>query len=313
MPARWPACALLVGLFWSTVVSTEAPDGVVAITIDDLPAVVPPSGSHATITTGLLNALRRHGAPAVGFVNEDKLHRNGTLDSSRVALLAAWLAAGHELGNHTFAHRSAHQTPIADYLEGIEHGELVTRVLATRAGRPLRYFRHPQLHAGPTLAYRQAVERFLSARHYVVAPVTVDNQEWMYARAYDVAGQRRDTSLTRRVLADYLHHLDSAFAFSEGLSRTLFEREIPLVLLLHANQLNADHLDTVLERLTARGYRFVALEVALADPAYRSVDTYVGPNGLSWLIRWVLSRGLHPPAEPREDPYIRGLQTVERS
>jgi peptidoglycan/xylan/chitin deacetylase (PgdA/CDA1 family) len=313
MARRLTVSALLVGLSWGANTPPQAPDRVVAITIDDLPATLPPgSDDWAGLTARLLAALKRHEARAVGFVNETKLYRNGTLDSTRVALLEAWLAAGHELGNHTFAHRSAHATPLPEYIGGIERGELVTRALATHAGRPLRYFRHPQLHAGRSLAYRQAVERFLTARHYVIAPVTVDNQEWMYARAYDVAGVRRDSSLTRRVLTDYLHHLDSAFAFSEALSRTLFDREIPLVLLLHANQLNADHLDTVLERLTSRGYRFVSLEAALADSAYRSMDTYVGPSGVSWLIRWALSRGLQPPAEPREDPYIRSLQTVEQ-
>lgn len=289
----------------------QNPDRVVAITIDDLPATLPPgSDDRAGITSGLLAALKRHEVRAVGFVNERKLYANGALDSSRVALLEAWLAAGHELGNHTFAHRSAHVTPLREYLEEIERGQLVTRVLAARAGRPLRYFRHPQLHTGRSLAYRHAVERFLAVRHYAVAPVTVDNQEWMYAHAYDVTGLRRDTSLSHRVVADYLDHLDSAFAFSEALSRTLFGREIPLVLLLHANQLNADHLDTVLGRITSRGYRFVPLAAALADSAYRSTDTYVGPMGLSWLIRWAMSRGIDLPAEPRELPYIRGLQTV---
>jgi peptidoglycan/xylan/chitin deacetylase (PgdA/CDA1 family) len=243
----------------------------------------------------------------VGFVNERKLYRNGTLDSARVALLESWLAAGHELGNHTFAHRSAHTTPLNEYLDGIAQGEVVTRALAARAGRPLRYFRHPQLHAGRSLAYRQAVERFLAARHYAIAPVTVDNQEWVYARAYVVARARGDTALTARVVADYLRHIDAAFAYSAGLSRTLFGREIPLVLLLHANELNADYLDTVLSRLRGQGYRFATLESVLKDSAYRSADTYVGPAGMSWLIRWAFTRGFAVPDEPREEAYIQAL------
>jgi peptidoglycan/xylan/chitin deacetylase (PgdA/CDA1 family) len=313
MARRLTVSALLVGLIWGAGSPPQARDRVVAITIDDLPATpLAVTSDWASLTTRLLDALARHKAPTVGFVNETKLYSQGILDSSRVALLHAWLAAGHELGNHTFAHRSAHQTPLSDYLADIERGELVTRAMTTRAGAPLRYFRHPQLHAGRSLAYRHAVEQFLSTHRYAVAPVTVDNQEWMYARAYVVARQRRDALLERRIVKDYLRHLDRAFAYSEALSRTLFGRELPLVLLLHANELNADHLDTVLERLTARGYRFASLEAALADPAYQSVDTYIGPTGPSWLIRWALSRGLGPPAEPREDPYIRDLQTVEQ-
>jgi peptidoglycan/xylan/chitin deacetylase (PgdA/CDA1 family) len=281
---------------------------VVAVTIDDLPVVaVSASSDWGSVTDRLLVALRTHGVPAVGFVNETKLYVNGVLDSNRVALLDAWLAAGHELGNHTFAHRSAHATPLDEYLDGIARGDVVTRALAERAGRRPRYFRHPQLHAGRSLAYRQAVERFLAARGYAVAPVTVDNQEWVYARAYVVARERGDTALIRRVVTDYRRHLDSAFAYSERLSRTLFQREIPLVLLLHANEINADHLDGMLSELEARGYRFAPLERVLADSAYGSSDTYVGATGPSWLIRWALSRGIQPPGEPREDAYVAAL------
>jgi hypothetical protein len=151
------------------------------------------------------------------------------------------------------------------------------------------------------------VERFLADHGYRIAPVTVDNQEWVYARAYIVAKQRGDTALEQRVVVAYLQHLVSAFAYSEGLSRTLFGREIPLVLLLHANELNAGHLGTVLGQLKARGYRFSSLERVLADSAYRSADRYIGPMGMSWLIRWAETRSVPIPAEPREESWISEL------
>lgn len=286
--------------------SRQNPERVVAVTIDDLP-VVSVASDWSSVTERLLGALREHKVPAVGFVNEAKLYQNGTLDSTRVALLSAWLSAGHELGNHTFAHRGAHATPLAEYLDGISRGEIVTRELARRAGRPFRYFRHPQLHTGRSLEYQRAVERFLASHGYTIAPVTVDNQEWVYARAYVVAEQRGDSALLARVVDHYLRHIDSAFAYSERLSRTLFQREIPLVLLLHANELNADHLHTVLERLESRGYRFAPLAQVLADSAYRSADRYVGPAGMSWLIRWAETRGVAIPAEPREEPWVSEL------
>lgn len=286
----------------------QQPDRVIAITVDDLPIVAGSVASDWTsVTDRLLATLRRYEAPAVGFVNEGKLYTSGRLDSTRVALLEKWLAAGYELGNHTFAHRSAHTTPLDQYLDGIARGEVVIRPLDQRAGRPLRYFRHPFLQAGRSLPYRRAVERFLAARGYTIAPVTVDNQEWVYARAYVVAREREDTALTSRIVADYLRHIDSAVAYSARLSRTLFGREIPLVLLLHANELNADHLDTVLNRLRSNGYRFATLESVLEDSAYRSADTYVGPSGMSWLIRWAITRGVKIPSEPREEPYVQAL------
>jgi peptidoglycan/xylan/chitin deacetylase (PgdA/CDA1 family) len=295
--------ALLVG----AATSVPQRERVVAITIDDLPAVSADTADWPAVTEQILKTLDAYHAPAVGFVNERKLYVNDTLDAARVALLAAWLRAGQELGNHTFAHRGAHDTPLAEYLDGITQGEVVTRALARRAGRPFRYFRHPQLHTGRSLAYRDSVVRFLAAHGYTVAPVTVDNQEWVYARAYMLVKHRGDSALTARVVRAYLQHLDTAFTYSEGLSRTVFARDIPLVLLLHANELNADNLAAVLARLRARGYRFASLPEVLADSAYRSSETYVGPSGMSWLIRWAETRGLRIPNEPREEAWISDL------
>jgi len=66
---------------------------------------------------------------------------------------------------------------------------------------------------------------------------------------------------------------------------------VPQVLLLHANVLNADHFGALADMMTRRGYRFVALDRALADPAYDSEDRYTGPSGITWLHRWALTQG----------------------
>jgi peptidoglycan/xylan/chitin deacetylase (PgdA/CDA1 family) len=285
--------------------AVQQPQRQVAITIDDLPVTGPREASlWPAVTTALLDALRTRRVSAVGFVNEVKLHIDRRLDSSRVNLLRAWLEAGQELGNHTFGHVSAHRTDLATYTAHIQRGERVTRPLAAEYGKPLRYFRHPQLHTGRSLEFRQGVERFLSEHGYVVAPVTVDNEEWVYGAAYARARAAGDSALTERVVADYHRHVTAAFAYSEALSRTLFGREIPLILLLHATELNAARLGAVLHQLSARGYQFVTLERALADSAYRSPDTTVGPVGRSWLIRWAETRGLAVGAEPRAESYV---------
>jgi hypothetical protein len=62
------------------------------------------------------------------------------------------------------------------------------------------------------------------------------------------------------------------------------------VLLVHANMLNADRFGDLAAMLARRGYRFIALDRALEDPAYRSEDTYTGSGGITWLHRWALTR-----------------------
>ena len=88
----------------------------------------------------------------------------------------------------------------------------------------------------------------------------------------------------------------------EALSRETFGREVPQVLLVHANATNADALDEALGRLAGRGYRFVTLGEALADDAWRTPDEYVGSRGPSWLYRFRVAKGLPLGLEREPDP-----------
>lgn len=62
----------------------------------------------------------------------------------------------------------------------------------------------------------------------------------------------RDAALADRAADAYVEHLEASMRFYEKLSRAVFGREIPQVLLLHANPLNADHLPAVLDMLEGR-------------------------------------------------------------
>jgi len=55
--------------------------------------------------------------------------------------------------------------------------------------------------------------------------------------------------------------------------------------------LNTESLDALLGKLEKRGYKFVSLDSALADPAYATPDLYVG-TGILWMDRWKLALGM---------------------
>jgi peptidoglycan/xylan/chitin deacetylase (PgdA/CDA1 family) len=162
----------------------------VALTFDDLPALsLSPTLGYARITTDrLLAGLRRDHIPATGFVNEGKLE--GTDRMGRINLLDAWLDAGMDLGNHTYSHVSLTHTPVDAYIADTLKGESVTRALLARRGREPRWFRHPYLETGPTIEARQAFEAWLAQHGYRVAPVSMENADWMFALAYDDAVMR---------------------------------------------------------------------------------------------------------------------------
>ncbi|MGQ0702376.1 MAG: polysaccharide deacetylase family protein [Gemmatimonadales bacterium] len=168
-------------------------------------------------------------------------------------MLEAWLGAGHDLGNHTYSHRRLSDTPLPEYQADVFRGERVTRPLMAARGRQLKYFRHPTLNTGPDLPTKRPFEQFLATRGYVVAPVTIDNDEYLYAAAYDRARSRGDSVLMARLGHDYVRYMLKVFEFYERLSRQVLGREIPQVLLLHSNRLNAEYLDDLAAALIGRG------------------------------------------------------------
>ena len=265
-----------------------------AITIDDLPtaSVLGQDIERAErTTTDLLAGIKRSGVPAIGFVNEVKLQSNGEEDPRRVALLQRWLDAGLELGNHTYSHPDLHNTELKAFQDQVLRGELVTRRLLSAKGQKPRYFRHPFLHTGRSLAVRDRLVAFLREHGYSVAPVTVDNYEYVFAAAYDRSVAAGDASQTDRVRAAYLDYMDSVVSYYEQQSVAIVGREMAQTLLLHANALNAATFDQLVDRIRRRGYRFVSLDEALKDPAYALKDEYIGAAGMTWLHRWALTAG----------------------
>lgn len=274
----------------------------IAITLDDLPGV--PSADLKGVremNRGVLAALKRVGAPAIGFVNEEKLQVEGERDA-RVAVLRSWLEAGMTLGNHGYRHQGLTKTPLADYQDDVLRGEVVTRRLLAARELPLVYYRHPYTHTGPTADVKERFERFLTERNYRVAPFTIEHTDWVFAALYQDALDRGDRKAAASIRGEYLAFFERVCTFFEMLARDMFGRDIPQILLTHVNRLNGDALGDILALLQKRGYRFVTLDQALADEAYRTPDHYVGPHGPSWLHRWTVAKKL--PLRQREEPDV---------
>jgi len=274
----------------------------IAVTVDDLPAV--PSRDLAEmrrVTDGMLAVLARHGVQAVAFVNEAKLAPAPEREQ-RTALLESWLQAGHELGNHSYSHADLGRTPLAEYQEDVLRGEVVTRELLAARGRAPLWFRHPYTHTGPTRETRRAFEAFLAEHGYRVAPFSIENADYMFERLREKAAEQADAPAVARLRSAYVDYTLSVTEQMEALARDTFGRDVAQVLLIHANRLNVESLDAVLERLAARGYRFVSLAQALSDPAWQTPDEYVGARGPSWLFRFRIAKGLPLGLEREPDP-----------
>ncbi len=273
----------------------------VAITIDDLPLgggspIGCDTAAIRDMTRRLLAPIREQHIPITGFVNE------GHCTKAVPEILKVWVEAGAELGNHTYSHADLNRTPAADFEQEIVRGEPLTRAAT---GRSPRYFRHPFLHVGLDLEKRRTIEKFLAARGYTIAPVTLDNSDYMFAAVYARALRTGDHALAERVRTAYLPYLESVVDFFEKRAVDVAGHDIPQILLIHANELNARQMPDLLNMFRDRGYRFVTLEEALRDPAYQLPDTYAGRGGFSWIHHWSMTKGMPNKGEPDEPEWIR--------
>jgi peptidoglycan/xylan/chitin deacetylase (PgdA/CDA1 family) len=289
-----PLIAILL-LSLSAIAQTNKPSRKMAVTFDDLPFVAAgqsaylPSARRAT--KEILRVLQTQHVPAVGFVNEGKLQAAGEADA-RIALLKQWVDAGLILGNHTYSHPDFNRLTIEQFEQEIVKGEVITRRLMRSREPYRRYFRHPMTHTGDTPAKKEAIEKFLSARGYTVAPHTIENSDFIFNVGYGRALLSKDEALAKRLREAYLAFTLAATEFAERISPQIFGREITQTLLLHANDINADCLSEMLRLFAERGYRFVTLDDAMSDSAYETKDTHVSTYGPTWLWRWMKSKGL---------------------
>jgi peptidoglycan/xylan/chitin deacetylase (PgdA/CDA1 family) len=243
------------------------------------------------------DGLRDQKIPVVGFVNEKKLYKLGEVDE-RIKALQMWLDYGFELGNHTFSHTSLNQAGLKAWEDDVIQGESVTRMLLAQRKMKLRYFRHPYLDTGRDLLTRREAEAFLVERGYRIAPITLDGWDRMFAGLYEDAKKRTDTALQQQIVKDYLAYHDAVFAYTEKLSVQTIGYEPKQILLLHASQLEADHIGELMDVLRKRGYRFIPLGDALSDQAYSLPDTFVGEEGTGWLDHWAITQGKPPQGAP---------------
>ncbi|MBW8875534.1 MAG: DUF4440 domain-containing protein [Acidobacteria bacterium] len=284
------AIALLALLTGSTMTGAGPAGRPLLISVDDLP--VAGGGIHTDpaererITQGLLAVLAKHHVPAVGLV----IWGNVKTDADR-AILRRWLAAGHELGNHSASHFDLTTTAADAYVIDVEAGRAgLASFLAREENRKLRFFRFPFLDEGDTPAKLDAVRAYLARSGQRNLPVTIDDQDWMFEKPWVEARRKDDRKEMDRVGDEYQESLHVEVRDQEARGDRLFGRPVPQILLLHANEVGAAQWDRLFTWLEKRGYRFARADEVLADAVFKDDPRYVGDASFGLWDRFIALR-----------------------
>jgi peptidoglycan/xylan/chitin deacetylase (PgdA/CDA1 family) len=287
--------ALLLGvtLLASANGAMASPRLKLAITIDDLPVhgPTPVNETPQSIADRTIAALKAaHVDNVTGFVNG----RWGLTQPASMGVVAAWRKAGLPIGNHSWSHANLGQIGEGELLGELGGNE---RTLVDYGrGSDWHWFRYPFLAEGQG-ERRLVLRRILAERHYRIAAVTMDFSDWQwtapYARCVAAKDDRGITELKRL----YLQSAREDIVARRFLSKELYGRDIPYVLLMHIGALDSYMLPQLLALYRDAGFSFVSLKEAERDPVYREdVDPRLPPREAT-LDGRASERGLaHPQA-----------------
>ena len=288
----------LLFALWAVLLALAAPlaaqDKRIALTFDDVPRGAGALFTPEDRSKRLIAALREAGVTqAAFFVTTDNL---GTPDGAGgEARIAAYVAAGHVIANHSHTHQHLDQISAEAYLADLD------RAAAWLKGRPgyRPWFRFPFLdEGGRDAAKRDAVRAGLAARGLRNGYVTADGSDW-HLEALTVeaarAGRAMDMAALRKL---YLQSQISGIAYHDALARRTLGRSPTHVMLLHETDLAALFIADLVAELRKDGWTIITADEAYADAELAAAMPVVPHTSgtLTGMMAW--ERGIQPPFAP---------------
>ena len=234
-------------------------DREIAITIDDLPLVAskmntPGNQQRATERfNNIVQTLVENKVPATGFVIA------GAIEKGQQPFLEQFLKAGLTLGNHTYSHYNLNQMNADKYIADIDRADKMLAPLLTEP----KYFRYPYLAEGNKLS-KPKVREYITAHHYIVAPVTIDSKDFEFNEQLYKVPFRTRVNYIQKMKARYLAYIWKQTLRAEKLQNG---EHVKQILLIHANLLNSYVLNDIIQMYKQNGYKFITLTQALENPA----------------------------------------------
>jgi peptidoglycan-N-acetylglucosamine deacetylase len=237
-----------------------------ALTFDDLPDHGPlPAGvTRSDVARSILATLKAAAIPPVyGFINAGKLEKH----PEEIEVLNLWRAAGQPLASHTYSHMNFNENTASAFEDDIRKNETTLRQLMGENN--WHWFRYPYLWEGDTLEKRREIRAYLGQSGYRIAQVTMDFEDYAWNAPYARCRDKNDEKSMAWLKQSYLDTALAYLALDQEMAQRIFHRDIKHVLLLHIGAFDALMLPDLLAQLKQRGFKFISLEEAQADPAYR--------------------------------------------
>jgi peptidoglycan-N-acetylglucosamine deacetylase len=232
---------------------------------------------------------------AYGFVNGIHTEK----EPLSTPMLKEWRDAGLPLGNHTWSHINLNQASLADWEDDVLKNEALLRSYMGTAGR--HWLRYPYLAEGETMEKRDGALKFLAEHSYGIAAVTMSFADYVYKEPYARCVAKNDAAGIAQLEKSYLDAADAYLSYSRAMSKALYGKDIPYVLLMHVGAIDARLLPRLLQLYGERGVTFVSLEDAEKYSFYKNDLDLSMPATLDTLEQAMHACELPLPVHPHLD------------
>jgi peptidoglycan/xylan/chitin deacetylase (PgdA/CDA1 family) len=281
-----------LGVSSAQTATTEKAPLQVAFTFDDLPAhgPLPPGIARPAVVKSILATLKQENLPPIyGFVNGFRVARY----PYQIHILQAWRAAGNPVGNHTWSHPEFDKLTVAQYEADILRNEPLLRKVSPDSD--WHWFRFPYLEEGNTIEKREQLRAWLSQHGYRIAEVSMDFQDYNWNEPYARCAAKHDDKAIQALHDSYLNAADESIRVYREIAQALYHRDVPYVLLLHVGAFDARMLPELIALFRSRGFHFVTLQDAMADPIYSFDPKVPSPDGNTFNEMVAQSRNVNIP------------------
>lgn len=255
---------LKVILLFAVLTTASVRAQTLALTMDDGPQLEQtPMLSPQQRNQAILAALSKYGVSAALFVTAG----NGADRPEGYALAKAWGDAGHAIGNHTMTHPdlNSEKVSLADYQKEILDCD---KIISTLPGYQ-KWYRFTYLREGKTPEKIDGMRQFLKQQNYRNAYVSLDTSDWRLNEELIAVLKKNPQADVTPIKQAYLSHIRQRAEAYRKLAFTLQGRDIPQVMLIHHNLINALWLGDVIAQFKDMGWKFTTPAAAFTDTVYQ--------------------------------------------
>lgn len=229
----------------------------VALTIDDVPLGDGILYSGTERTEKFIKIFKKENIQAAFFCNSVRLEQSNGMER-----IKQYTKAGHIVANHTHSHLRLSKTLVHDYLSDFDKADNLLNKFSTFK----KWFRFPYLNEGSSIEQRDQVRKHLQDFGYINAFVTVDNYDYViddFLKKAIIKKLKVNLQNACEMLSDLV--IDGLEG-QRDLSIKQIGKDLPQVLLMHENDIEAYCIDQTIQTLKSKGWQIIPPNIPYQDP-----------------------------------------------